>query len=66
MGGAGIKQGVKRSWAMDGDEDAEERLRPASLLFLLLNFLLFVLKRLPCLFLSLASPPSPILRKEGV
>ncbi|CAG8946057.1 unnamed protein product, partial [Penicillium nalgiovense] len=36
--------------------------RPASLFFLLLNFLLFILKRLFSLFLSLASPPSPILR----
>ncbi|KAJ6184629.1 Heat shock protein DnaJ N-terminal [Penicillium mononematosum] len=27
IGGAGIKQGVKRSWAMDGDEDAEEKLQ---------------------------------------
>lgn len=27
MGGAGAKQGVKRSWAADGDEDAEEKLQ---------------------------------------
>ncbi|KAJ5799748.1 uncharacterized protein N7518_001816 [Penicillium psychrosexuale] len=27
MGGAGIKQGVKRSWGADGDEDAEEKLQ---------------------------------------
>ncbi|KAK4870624.1 hypothetical protein LT330_004972 [Penicillium expansum] len=27
MGGAGVKQGVKRSWAADGDADAEEKLQ---------------------------------------
>ncbi|KAJ5199912.1 Heat shock protein DnaJ [Penicillium cf. griseofulvum] len=27
MGGAGVKQGVKRSWAAGGDEDAEEKLQ---------------------------------------
>ncbi|CAI7675105.1 unnamed protein product [Penicillium palitans] len=27
MGGVGVKQGVKRSWAADGDEDAEEKLQ---------------------------------------